>query len=335
MRGTRPLILGVLIVAGLAPAEGRADLRRSLKRAQRAIEDAQDDVDDAGRKCRRGLSTNLKSARKQIRALKRGPTGRRLKDAHTLVAGLVVAARSARCPDGVIDDLKEAKRWLSKAKRSYRADDDDDVDDGGGGGKIRRSLKRALRHIGDVEDELDHASAKCRKGLRGNVRSARRQVRGLMRRATQRKLDSTNGFMAGLYMACKLAKCTKGVCQDLHQAHRAVYAAKQRFGGGGGGGRGGGHRRYLRKAREAVEDGIDALDGVHKKCRDALSYNMRHSKQTIRGLESSATAKAISDHGLFVAGMVLASGLAKCPASVMNPLQRANRMMGRAKSTYR
>lgn len=84
-----------------------------------------------------------------------------------------------------------------------------------------------------------------------------------------------------------------------------------------------------------MQAGLRAVVRAPQSCRDAMTNNMRHSLQTLQALQISATRKAISDHGLFVAGMVLAGAMAKCPEPVAEPLRRANTAVQNAKSAYR
>ena len=326
-----------------------ADHTKYVKRAQSALIDAEDGVEDGSRTCRKSVGEDIGDALSQVRKLKSAATAKRLKRAYTFVSQLAKDAARARCPKEVRSDLSRARSALKKARLTF--DDDDDNRprrrSRSSGGGWRGDLSMAAKYIDDVLDDLDDAHDKCRNGVAANTRSAGRQIRSARRKTTQQQLNGLNGFMVGLNLAAGLSGCPNAVTNGINRAFSAVNRAKNSFANGGGSSsrsrRDDDDRsdsacvRYIKKAQKSMKSALYACKSkkVPSKCKEALAGNIRQSISEIGDLADDPRKKEIDDHQMFIAGMGIAGAVAKCPNSVMAPIGRAQTLLTKAKNRAR
>ncbi len=326
------LALATLIPAGARPA--LADHRDDLKAAQGAVRKARKAVRKAGKSCREALAANLEMSDSTIGSLRRSATVKTVENQRLFVAGMALAGALAKCPGGVTTQLNRVSHFLTTAKERLQ--------DGGGRSKRRRrsgrgkgwhgDLRRALDALEEVAEDLDDAGRKCRKGIRANLKSIRRQVRSVLDDPDATALRDAKNFMMGLNLAGPLASCDSDVNDGLGEAYRLIYRAHGRYGKRSRSSKG--YRRYLKKAARDLEDAREALDDAGKKCRKGLRANLKRAARDLEDLEDDASARGIKDAEQFVAGLVLAARLARCPGDVKDDIEHAKRMLKKARRAY-
>ena len=329
------LAVGAAILLIHEPA-ALAGAGKDLKLAQGAVRHARELVRKASADCETALALNLEMSDGTISSLRRSATVKSIEDHRLFVAGMALGAALAKCPKGVIADLNKVSHFLGTAKT--RLGEDDDEEDRPRKRKSRRSsggwrgdLDGALQALEEVDEDLEDEGGKCRRGIGSNLRSAKRQIKKILRRPSAGKLRDTRNFMLGLNLAGPLAKCSADVNDGLGEAYRLIHRADKRLGGGSSGKD---PARYIKKAARDIGDARDALDEARRTCREGLRANLKRAARDLDDLSDEPNPRDVKDAHAFVGGLVLAAGLGKCPSEILDSLGHALKMLQRARKAF-
>ena len=313
---------------------------KDLKLAQKAVRHARKLVRKAGADCKTALAGNLQMSDSTIGALRRSATEKSIADHRLFVAGMALAAGLSSCPKGVIADLNKVSHFLGTAKERLGEDDDDDDEDdrprksrgGRSSGGWRGDLEGALQALDEVDDDLDDELRKCRNGIGSNLRSARKQIKRILRKPSGGKLRDTRNFMLGLNLAGPLAKCSADVNDGLGEAYRLIYRADKRYGKGGGSRRNPG--KYIKKAIRDIDDARDALDDAGRACRKKVRSKLKRAARDLEDLSDDLNRRDVRDAQDDVSDLVRAAKRGKCPGDMRDSLRHALKMLKKARKSF-
>lgn len=326
------LVLGILLL----PTSSLANYRRDLGLADRALAAALAALKKDNATCRQGLNDNLVHLRGTLRDLKLSATEKTIEDARLFLSGIALGGALASCSASVMTEVNRAAHFLTTAKQRWQngevgSEDDDDDEEEDRPRSRRRSASKAgglagaVRDLEDAEEALDEAGKKCRNGIEDNLAVARRKAKTLSRKLDRGALRGFNGFLAGLVLAGGLSGCPEEVMEGLKAAHEKVHGELSRQGAGGSDGERRDVGKYVKRAGRDLEDARDALDDAGKACREGLRGNLKRALRSVEDLEENPRPADLKDTTSFVAGLVVAGGLAGCPSDMMSDLKSALR----------